>query len=283
MEKCIFSGSNLMSWDFSISVTRSFFVYSHDQRIVFQFMGVNYWESKPYFEGPVSIHIGTEVQNDRLRERGLVLPPENNLFIRNGGYDFIVNCSTLCIYPLHDEIPNKLMRIRFWDELWSSNTHKQSSLEDEPSELTDEQWDLVKDLMPLQQLEDDQEPVAYRSLLNAVLWNFRTRGTWVELPEKYPDHQYVYNYYRQLMHSGILEQILEALADDLLIRGKMNLSEYKIDHPEVLKWEDSVWKKVDKQALANSWQFDTLLLLISFTTTDFLRSRDSPLLSRYPK
>jgi transposase len=56
-------------------------------------------------------------------------------------------------------------------------------------DLTDKQWDLVKDLVPKPRRGKGargRPRVDDRAVLNGILWVLRTGAQWAELPEKYP-------------------------------------------------------------------------------------------------
>ena len=99
-------------------------------------------------------------------------------------------------------------------------------------DLTDEQWGILDILIP--------EPIARRdgrgrpwkprrSVLNGILWVLRTGAPWSDLPEYYPSYQTCHRRFQQWVRSGIMRVILEALAEDLRIRGRLDVREVFID------------------------------------------------------
>ena len=68
-----------------------------------------------------------------------------------------------------------------------------------------------------------------RDVLQGVLWVLRTGAPWKDLPERYPPYQTCHRRFQQWNRDGTLRRILEALAQDLRDRGKLDLSEAFID------------------------------------------------------
>lgn len=58
-----------------------------------------------------------------------------------------------------------------------------------------------------------------RSVLKDILWVLRTGAPWSDLPERYPSYQTCHRRFQQWVRSGIMRGVLEALAEDLRIRG----------------------------------------------------------------
>ena len=59
-------------------------------------------------------------------------------------------------------------------------------------DLTDEQWDVLKPLIPVPPRRLDGRGRPWRDarrVLNGVLWILRTGAQWKDLPTRYPPHQ----------------------------------------------------------------------------------------------
>ena len=56
-----------------------------------------------------------------------------------------------------------------------------------PSELTDEQWQLIKDLIPEAKEGGRPRTLAMRSVLNAILYVVVGGVQWRMLPKEYPN------------------------------------------------------------------------------------------------
>jgi transposase len=98
--------------------------------------------------------------------------------------------------------------------------------------LTDLQWSILDDLVPEPARRNDRRGRPWkgrRSVLNAVLWVLRTGAPWADLPERYPSYQTCHRRFQQWVRSGIVRGVLEALAEDLRIRGRLDVREAFID------------------------------------------------------
>ncbi|MEM6738407.1 MAG: IS5 family transposase [Bacteroidota bacterium] len=70
-------------------------------------------------------------------------------------------------------------------------------------ELTDSQWEVIKDLFPEQVLCT----LSLRTVLDAIFWLLRTGTQWRNLDSKYPDYNAVYHHYRKWKNDGRFEQM----------------------------------------------------------------------------
>ena len=58
-------------------------------------------------------------------------------------------------------------------------------------ELTDTQWDRIKDLIP--RAKTGRPPKDDRMMLNAMLWLARSGAAWADIPARFGPHQTVYS------------------------------------------------------------------------------------------
>jgi transposase len=98
-------------------------------------------------------------------------------------------------------------------------------------ELTDVQWELLKSLVePKTPAKRRGRPWREtRAVLEGVLWILRTGAQWSELPSKFPPYQTCHRRFQAWVRTGVLVQLLRALAEDLLARGQLDLGETFID------------------------------------------------------
>jgi len=61
--------------------------------------------------------------------------------------------------------------------------------------------------------------------LDGVLWILRTGAPWKDLPRRYGAYQTCHRRFQQWQRSGVLDSILWALCEDLMERGKLDLSQ----------------------------------------------------------
>ena len=99
-------------------------------------------------------------------------------------------------------------------------------------ELTDLQWLILDGLIPEPPRRSDGRGRPWksrRSVLNGILWVLRTGAPWADLPERYPSYQTCHRRFQQWVQSGIMRGVLEALAEDQQIRGRLDVREAFID------------------------------------------------------
>jgi transposase len=99
-------------------------------------------------------------------------------------------------------------------------------------ELTDVQWELLKPLVaPTTPRKRRGRPWRdTRQVLEGVLWILRTGAQWAELPkDKFPPYQTCHRRFQRWVREGTLVTVLRTLAEDLLARGQLDLSETFID------------------------------------------------------
>src|SRR5215813_12015791 len=104
--------------------------------------------------------------------------------------------------------------------------------EDAAMDLTDEQWTVLEPLMGELPRRADGRGRPWRSsreVLNGILWILRTGAQWADLPERYPTYQTCHRRFQRWVRSGIMRGILEALAEDLQIKGRLDVREAFID------------------------------------------------------
>jgi transposase len=101
-------------------------------------------------------------------------------------------------------------------------------------ELTDEQWQRVEPIImeaeaPRREDGKGRPRRNPREVLNGILWILRTGAQWADLPDRYPPYQTCHRRFQEWVGSGVLDRILQALAEDLQERGEIDLSECFID------------------------------------------------------
>lgn len=76
-----------------------------------------------------------------------------------------------------------------------------------PSELTDERWECVKDLIPEAKIGGRPRRLAMRSVLDAILYVVVGGVQWRMLPKEYPNWKSVYHYFRSWRDQGVWERL----------------------------------------------------------------------------
>jgi transposase len=98
-------------------------------------------------------------------------------------------------------------------------------------DLTEAQWEKLKPLLvPKRHPDGRGRPWRdAQAVLNGILWVLRTGAPWHDLPDRYPPYQTCHRRFQRWQRDGTPTGLLQALAEDLRARGKIDLSETFID------------------------------------------------------
>ena len=99
-------------------------------------------------------------------------------------------------------------------------------------DLTDTKWRILETFIPQSTPRRDRRGRPWkdrRAVLNGILWVLRTGAPWADVPERYPSYQTCHRRFQQWVRSGVMRGVLEALAEDLKIRGALDVKEAFID------------------------------------------------------
>jgi len=103
------------------------------------------------------------------------------------------------------------------------------------ADLSEFQWQCVRDFVEWDQ-QQRQRPDGRggrwseaRQVLDGVLWILRTGAPWKDLPRRYGAYQTCHRRFQQWQRCGVLDAILWALCEDLMARGKLDLSQSLVD------------------------------------------------------
>jgi transposase len=92
----------------------------------------------------------------------------------------------------------------------------------------------------------------------------RTGAPWAELPDRYPSYQTCHRRFQQWVRSGILKGVLEALAEDLHVRGRLDVHEAFIDGSFAPAKKGALRSEKRSEARGQrSWQWRTALVFLS--------------------
>lgn len=80
-----------------------------------------------------------------------------------------------------------------------------------PSDLTDAEWELVKEFFPEQGKIGRPRKHSRRQILNAIFYIDRTGCQWRYLPKDFPPHQTVYSYFQMWRDNGLLTRLHDSL------------------------------------------------------------------------
>lgn len=91
-----------------------------------------------------------------------------------------------------------------------------------PSDLTDEQWDIIKPLIPDVKPGGRPRSTDLRAVMDALLYIDRTGCQWRYLPEKYPPRSTVFEYFTQWRKEGVWDNILNTLREQVRTKADRN-------------------------------------------------------------
>src|SRR5947207_5749588 len=81
-----------------------------------------------------------------------------------------------------------------------------------PSDITDEQWQLIERLIPVHPGGRPRQ-TDVRDVVDAIFYLLRTGCQWRYLPKDFPPKSTVWRYFDEWRHSGTLEAIHDTLRD----------------------------------------------------------------------
>jgi len=91
-----------------------------------------------------------------------------------------------------------------------------------PSDLTDEQWQVVEPMLPLPKWLGRPEKHPRRDIVDAILYVVRTGCAWRYLPVDFPPWQTVYWYFHRFNERGVTERLVDELREQVRIAQDRN-------------------------------------------------------------
>ncbi len=138
-------------------------------------------------------------------------------------------------------------------------------------DLTDAQWAILKPSVQPKPSRGRPWRDA-RAVLNGILWILRTGAPWHDLPDRYPPYQTCHRRFQQWQRDGTLTRLLQALAEDLRDRGKLDLSETFIDASfSSAKKGALLSARLAAEKAAKSWRLPTAMVFLSPAASPALR------------
>jgi transposase len=134
-------------------------------------------------------------------------------------------------------------------------------------DLTEDQWKLIEPILPADRVRPDRRGRPWterRTLLDGVLWILRTGAPWKDLPGRYGAYQTVHRRFQNWVRTGVLENLLLALARDLQERGGLDLKECFVDGTFVPAKKGGAWLGKPNAAKGpRSWVWPTVMVFLS--------------------
>jgi len=142
-------------------------------------------------------------------------------------------------------------------------------------ELTNEQWARLEPLIPVVARRADgkgRPTLSPRPVLNGILWVLQTGARWKDLPSRFPPYQSCHRWFQTWCKQGVFKKILETLAEDLLDRGGIDVTECFIDGTFAsAKKGASASAKPSAARGPRSWQLQTATVFLSPFARQVLR------------
>jgi len=95
-------------------------------------------------------------------------------------------------------------------------------------ELSDQQWDAIKDFLPTAKGRG-RPPSDARLMLNGMLWIVRTGAPWRDLPERFGPWETVYARFNAWSQDGTFDRVLSRLQTELDSAGQIDWELFCID------------------------------------------------------
>ena len=89
-----------------------------------------------------------------------------------------------------------------------------------PSDLSDQEWKLLRPLFPREKEFGRSRQHSYRKILNAIFYVCKSGCAWRMLPKDMPAWQSVYHYFRKWRLSGLWQQVHDILRKFVRLKAK---------------------------------------------------------------
>jgi transposase len=106
-------------------------------------------------------------------------------------------------------------------------------MERHPDDLTDEQWDQIKDLIPRSTARTGRPANDPRLMLDGIFWICSAGTRWRQLDSRFGPYQTVFGYFTRWRRDGVLAKIVEKLQIDLDKKGLIDWDLWNVDGSNV--------------------------------------------------
>ena len=96
-------------------------------------------------------------------------------------------------------------------------------------DLTDQQWQQLQPLLPLQKPTTGRPAKDHRTIINGILWVLRTGAPWRDLPERYGPWRTIASRFYRWRQDGLWDRLLRAVQQQSNIQGKVNWELHYVD------------------------------------------------------
>jgi transposase len=113
-------------------------------------------------------------------------------------------------------------------------------------ELTDEQWERLRPLLPSQKPKTGRPAFDHRTILNGILWIDRTGAPWRDLPQRYGRWQTIASRFYRWRKAGIWQRLLHTIQQQADARRELGWDEHYIDSTIIRAHQHSAGPKKEE-------------------------------------
>jgi len=96
-------------------------------------------------------------------------------------------------------------------------------------DLTNQQWERLKPILPPQKPEVGRPNEDHRTILNGILWIDRTGAPWRDIPQSYGPWSTIASRFYRWRKAGIWQQIIEQLQQQADVAGELDWQVHHVD------------------------------------------------------
>lgn len=100
-------------------------------------------------------------------------------------------------------------------------------------DLSNEQWEKIRPLLPPQKPETGRPAIDHRQILNGILWVLRTGAPWRDVPERYGKWQTVASRFYRWRQAGVWDRIFALVQEQADALGQIDWEVHYIDSTTV--------------------------------------------------
>ena len=129
------------------------------------------------------------------------------------------------------------------------------------SDLTDQEWQRLMPLLPLDKTVGRWRTTNLREILNAIFYRADNGTKWRNLPKDFPPWQTVYGYFRLWVRLGVWEQINESLVRQVRVsEGREEEPSLAITDSQSVKLGEKGGQRLESMGLKRSKAANAILL-----------------------
>lgn len=133
-------------------------------------------------------------------------------------------------------------------------------------ELTDEQWQLVEPLLPVENTIG-RPPANNRRVLNGIFFYIRNSLTWADIPPEYPSYVTLFRRYHEWDEGGVLQEVINALAGHLDEQSGLEFIEALLARRVTARNKDTTLTIYLPSEYDNYWMTPTAALIFMWIIT----------------